>query len=262
LKGRGRVFPGRFALLPDRSACDFPLDTLFSFFPYYRKKQGRNERYVIHKKILFFPAVIFLVLELAGCGGSSTSAAQNSGGTNGEYSVAAVKDSAPASSCPNGGITVETGLDTNGNGVLDPSEVQNTQYVCNGSNGTNGLMSLVSVTDEPAGSNCADGGKKISSGLDTNNDSIIEASEVTSTNYVCNGANGSNGANGRNGTNGYNTLLATTSEPAGVNCTYGGLKITSGLDTNNDGTLEASEVTSTSYVCNGGGIRPRQTPVT
>ncbi|MDA8154872.1 MAG: hypothetical protein M0Z52_00240, partial [Actinomycetota bacterium] len=201
--------------------------------------------------VLFLCLPVFL---LSGCGSSGSTGTSAAG----KYTVAArVLNSAPASACPNGGITVETGVDTNGNGVLDPSEVQNTQYVCNGApgtngtNGTNGQTSLVSITAEPAGANCTYGGSKISSGLDANGDGILQASEVTGTSYIC---NGSNGTNGTNGTNGYNTLLDTTAEPAGANCAYGGLKVTSGQDTNRDGILQASEVTSTSYVCNGAGI--------
>jgi hypothetical protein len=85
----------------------------------------------------------------------------------------------------------------------------------------------------------------VSAGLDTNGNSILDASEVTTTAYVCNGANG---------TNGLNSLVAIVTEPAGANCTYGGINVTSGLDTNANGTLDPSEVTTTKYVCNGPGI--------
>ncbi len=54
--------------------------------------------------------------------------------------------------------------------------------------GTNGLNSLVSLSVEPPGKNCATGGKRISVGLDTNGDGILEGSEVTETAYVCNGS--------------------------------------------------------------------------
>jgi hypothetical protein len=67
------------------------------------------------------------------------------------------------------------------------------------------------------------------------------------------GTNGTNGLNGTNGTNGQNTLVNTTAEPTGTNCANGGTKIEVGLDTNNNGTLDAGEVnaTLTKYVCNG-----------
>jgi hypothetical protein len=43
----------------------------------------------------------------------------------------------------------------------------------------------------------------------------------------------------------------TVSEPVGTNCSTGGIRITSGLDTNINGGLDSGEVTSTSFVCNG-----------
>ena len=67
------------------------------------------------------------------------------------------------------------------------------------------------------------------------------------------GATGAAGTNGTNGTNGQNTLVKTTTEAAGANCTTGGVKIEYGLDANNNGTLDLSEInaTLTKYVCNG-----------
>ncbi len=53
------------------------------------------------------------------------------------------------------------------------------------------------------------------------------------------------------GANGLNSLVAMTNEPAGANCAYGGTKVTSGLDLNASGTLDANEVSATRYVCNG-----------
>ena len=68
-----------------------------------------------------------------------------------------------------------------------------------------------------------------------------------------NGTNGVNGTNGTNGVDGKNTLAKTTTEAAGANCTTGGIKIEYGLDANNNGTLDASEINAslTKYVCNG-----------
>jgi hypothetical protein len=66
---------------------------------------------------------------------------------------------------------------------------------------------------------------------------------------------GSNGVDGTNGTNGKTALTKTTKEPAGANCTYGGTKFETGIDANNNGTLESNEVTTTQtkYVCDGAG---------
>ncbi|PUA30939.1 MAG: alkaline phosphatase [Cellvibrio sp. 79] len=65
-----------------------------------------------------------------------------------------------------------------------------------------------------------------------------------------NGTNGSNGANGTNGTNGSKSLISQTVLAAGnAQCFKGGLKIESGVDANNDNSLQSTEVTQTTYQC-------------
>jgi hypothetical protein len=172
-------------------------------------------------------------------GGGSTQGAPTTGVNSVAY---AVSNTAPASSCPNGGITVDAGIDTNGNGVLDGSEVTSTQYVCNGAAGEEGLSTLVLINSEAAGANCAAGGKRVAAGQDANGNGILDAAEVTTTAYVCNGTNGMNGAN---------SLVSIVPEAAGINCTYGGNKVSSGVDSNNNSVLDATEVTASNYVCDG-----------
>jgi len=67
------------------------------------------------------------------------------------------------------------------------------------------------------------------------------------------GIQGIQGTNGTNGANGITALVKTTAEPAGVNCTYGGTKVETGLDANNNGLLDVGEINAmqTTYVCNG-----------
>lgn len=114
----------------------------------------------------------------------------------------------------------------------------------------------MSMVAETAGSNCTYGGYKITSGLDGNGNGALDASEVGNTAYTCNGspgatgATGPAGANGATGANGMSTQLSMVAEPAGSHCTNGGTKISSGLDSNGNGALDASEITSTAYVCN------------
>ena len=78
------------------------------------------------------------------------------------------------------------------------------------------------------------------------------------------GATGPQGPQGPNGTDGKNTLVNTTTEPAGTNCVNGGTKFEVGLDANNNGVLDVGEINSslTKYVCNGGnstnGLNDRQ----
>lgn len=64
-----------------------------------------------------------------------------------------------------------------------------------------------------------------------------------------NGTDGANGVNGTNGTNGHNSLVSIVS--SAPTCTNGGVTILAGLDSDNDGLLEGSEVTSSAQVCNG-----------
>jgi hypothetical protein len=123
--------------------------------------------------------------------------------------------------------------------VLDPDEVKQTSYVCNGAS-PHGQVS--GVAEEPAGANCPAGGLKLTSGADDNGNGVLEGSEIETTKYVCNGESSMGGPA---------TLVDVASEPMGAHCVAAGLKITSGPDTNQNGTLDAAEVTDTSYVCNG-----------
>jgi len=65
------------------------------------------------------------------------------------------------------------------------------------------------------------------------------------------GLNGTNGINGIDGNNGNNGLIKTLVEQPGANCTNGGFSVQTGLDTNANGLLDANEVISTEYLCNG-----------
>jgi hypothetical protein len=58
------------------------------------------------------------------------------------------------------------------------------------------------------------------------------------------------GVTGAPGNNGFNSLVAQAVEPPGAHCTAGGTRITSGIDANANNTLDANEVTATSYICN------------
>jgi uncharacterized protein (TIGR02145 family) len=67
------------------------------------------------------------------------------------------------------------------------------------------------------------------------------------------GPQGPIGLTGPTGANGKNSLVKTTSEPEGATCETGGVKMEYGIDANNNGILDLSEVnnTLTKYVCNG-----------
>jgi len=173
------------------------------------------------------------------------------------------------SNCANGGLAILTGLDIDNNGVLADSEIISTDYICNGEqdgtdgtdgtngvNGEDGSQSLIKTTNISAGVDCANGGIKIETGTDTDNSGVLDSGEVEATSYICNGdvgtdgSDGSNGTNGSNGSDGYNSLIDVTEISSGVDCADGGYRIDVGLDTNNDGILDSSEITTTEYLCN------------
>ena len=190
--------------------------------------------------------------------------------------------------CQYGGVAITVDYDSNANGMVDVFEQSVVQYVCNGAPGaagvdgppgppgmagapgTNGHNSLVATANESMGSNCANGGVRVDSGVDANDNMTLDMGEITSTIYVCNGTagavgtagtngtdgmngtngmNGTAGMNGMNGTNGENSLIATSTEAAGANCANGGLRVDTGLDANADGTLATDEIMHTSYIC-------------
>jgi hypothetical protein len=161
-----------------------------------------------------------------------------SNGSNGLTGLLAITSESPGSNCVNGGTRVDSGVDINANGVLQTAEIVNTQYICN----ARATDSLVESRSEAAGSNCSSGGKRFIAGLDANRNGVLDASEINSTGYICNGAAGSAGVN---------SLTAVASEPVGANCAGGGVKIAAGPDSNGNASLDVAEVVSTQYVCNG-----------
>ena len=198
---------------------------------------------------------VLLSLFLVGCGGGDpTEGEPGAAGAPGKNALMNVSaEPAGGGHCAVSGSKIDAGLDINANGLLDANEVSSTQYLCSGTAG-GGANALVQMLDEASGANCAAGGKAIHVGLDANANGVLEPSEITNIGYVCNGSAGANGANGTNGTNGSNgisSLIRIASEPAGANCTYAGNQITSGPDTNANGALDASEVSTTNYSCNG-----------
>ena len=68
---------------------------------------------------------------------------QGPAGADGDTAVKTLintTDEAPGTNCANGGIKIEVGDDTNGDGILDASEINDslTRYVCNGEDGQDG----------------------------------------------------------------------------------------------------------------------------
>ena len=127
---------------------------------------------------------------LVACGGSAVD------GAPGKSALSSLTPEPRGAECPAGGTRVATGVDLDGNGVLDEVEVKSSQLLCNGASGKDGaagnsgsaVSSLVNIDAEPQGANCPGGGTRVQSGLDTDGNRLLEPSEVTSSRYICNDA--------------------------------------------------------------------------
>jgi len=155
-----------------------------------------------------------LVFIFAACGDDETT----SGGS--ADALLTLAEEAAGENCEFGGTRIDAGRDDNGNGALDTDEIDSTQYVCDGTaagetgepiddtlggveqgmNEGGEPSTLVDVSAEPAGVNCATGGQAIATGVDDDGDGVLDSDEVTDTTYICNGVNGDPGDPGDNGT--------------------------------------------------------------
>lgn len=59
-------------------------------------------------------------------------------GAAGLKSLLAIEPLPAGTACPNGGVVIRSGIDKNSDGKLDSTEVDQTQNVCNGTNGVSG----------------------------------------------------------------------------------------------------------------------------
>lgn len=104
---------------------------------------------------------------------------------------------------------------------------------------------LTRTKAEAAGIHCAEGGTRVDVGSDNDGNGVLSDGEVSSTLYVCNAP----GSDGANGSDGQSSLVRLQAEPVSANCPQGGTKVLAGKDSNGNGVLEDSEVSSSAYVC-------------
>jgi hypothetical protein len=175
-------------------------------------------------------------------------------GIDGKNTLAITTIESAGSNCATGGMKIEYGLDSNKNGLLDAIEINAslTKYVCNGATGAigpQGPQGPIGLTG-PMGAAGPVGPTGLS-GATGPQGPIGLAGETGATGPQ--GPAGANGTNGTNGIDGKNTLANTTLEPAGANCATGGVKLEYGLDANNNGILDVSEINASlsKYICNG-----------
>ena len=139
--------------------------------------------------------------------------------------------------CPEGGSVIQVGHDLDEDGQLDAGEIEERIVVCDGKTGPQGYSTLIDVTVEPAGENCPAGGQRIDTVLDLN------ADEIQETSYVCNAEDGDDGEAG------LSALVEISEETPGENCPFGGQRVDTGLDLNDNGELDEDEIMETAYLC-------------
>jgi len=98
---------------------------------------------------------------------------------------------------------------------------------------------LVSTSSEAPGAHCAAGGTAVHNGSDTNGNGTLDLNEITTTSYVCTPLGSVP-----------KMLVDYVDESPGANCENGGEAIHWGLDTNDNGHLDASEISNTVFICN------------
>lgn len=106
-------------------------------------------------------------------------------------------DEPAGANCAAGGQRALVGRDANEDGVLQPGESTSSAYLCNGREGVpgvpgsqgptgdDGATSLLAVSAEPPGANCANGGSRVQGGLDLDRDGALAPGEATRTAFVC-----------------------------------------------------------------------------
>jgi hypothetical protein len=142
-------------------------------------------------------------------------------------------DPAGATDCPFGGSVVSSGLDRDGDGVLQDAEIANRTRLCNPMPVKPPPGIAVRLVAEPAGLHCQAGGTAVQSGPDLDGDGVLEDGEVSHTDYVC----------------GLGVVTRLRAEPAGASCAAGGVAFLAGLDRNGNRVLDDDEIDSTELEC-------------
>ncbi|MEM7207750.1 MAG: hypothetical protein AAF434_08015 [Pseudomonadota bacterium] len=103
--------------------------------------------------------------------------------------IAVVSEIAPGSACAAGGVRVDSGVDENQDGALGADEITDTQTLCNEIVADDPVpQNLVAHLEELPGGNCEFGGTRIDAGLDSNGNGVLDADEITATDFICTAA--------------------------------------------------------------------------
>ena len=169
-------------------------------------------------------------------------------------------------SCTNGGLLLQVWSDRDGNGQWSQAETQSTQRICHGTDGTDGEdgtdgqdgaagldgFDTVWFNQEASDEVCPSvGGREVYIGRDTNENGLLDQTEYEDYFAVCNGqagTDGSDGTNGSDGTDGRSAIINITSFSS-PSCNGVYVRLTNGLDYNNDSNLSLEETLGSRYIC-------------
>ena len=70
--------------------------------------------------------------------------ADGADGSNGLNAITSMTPESTGANCANGGTRIDVGVDSNSNGVLEVSEIDQTQYVCDGGSSNNTMLTSLS----------------------------------------------------------------------------------------------------------------------
>lgn len=111
----------------------------------------------------------------------------------------------PGPDCPAGGVRLDEGRDRDYDGVLDDDEVDSSHFVCNGDPGDpgeDGHSVIQSASQDPPSDTCPNGGWRVVSGLDLDDNGRLAPGEVEQEILLCNGDDGDDGTPGAVGPEG------------------------------------------------------------
>jgi ELWxxDGT repeat protein len=176
--------------------------------------------------------------------------------------------------CAQGGSLIMIGADQNLNDYLDGSEITSTTTLCHGEqgpagysgSGTTGATSLINTAPILIGNEtCLAGGLNIQSGIDANENNVLELDEITTSEALCNGPLGPTGSQGAQGVDGgagidgaigqvgASALVVQTTPLASV-CSNGliihfGVDDGAGTAQSHDGVLQEDEIRTSLNIC-------------
>lgn len=104
-------------------------------------------------------------------------------GSDGIDTLVASSAEEAGENCPNGGLRLDFGADTDGDAQLSADEVTSTNFVCDGNDG---LQSLLSTVELAPGLVCGFGGFRVDYGIDDSVDGVLDAGEIDGNELFCN----------------------------------------------------------------------------